>query len=508
MVEFLDEFESTIPGKEHLPAYLLEDQRISLGEVNSLANQFAHWLLRKLRGDIDVVGICAETSLVTGALIFGILKAGKVFLGLDPGYPPDRLRFMVEQSGCTLVLTDGVASTELFDNTSIQTISDTLSLIRTEPRSNPPRTTRRNSPAYVTFTSGSTGRPKAVLAPIRQVDNRFSWMWDAYPFSSGEVCCHRMPLSFVDTIWEILGPVCKGIPVALISAKRFPGGASLVEKLAYHQISRIWMLPAAINALVEFLPTLGQSLPHLRFWVCTGDTLSPGLALKFYRAAPGARLFNLYGTSEVWDATWYEVPTTGINGLFVPIGKAIKNIEVSVVGENRRTVRMGTVGEIAITGTGLALGYMTGSSVDEKQFLIAVEGNVGKGFYFTGDLGRFAEQEELIFLGRRESIVKRANHLVNLIEIESALTLHPYVTEGAVAASKTVQEPVITAYYSIDQKRQVHENNLLSFLRNYLPDETLPDRLVRLDRFPMTPSGKINRRVLAEWERKSVSVRE
>jgi len=146
----------------------------------------------------------------------------------------------------------------------------------------------------------------------------------------------------------------------------------------------------------------------------------------------------LYGTSEVWDATWYEVPATGVNGLFVPIGKAISNVEVVVVDENIRPGPRGTLGEIAISGTGLALGYLSRPSLGGKQSLTDLSGSGinGKGFYLTGDLGRFTENGELVFLGRRESFVRRANHTINLIEIEAALTLHPMVMESAVGSCR------------------------------------------------------------------------
>ena len=200
VAEFLDRFERSVREREHLPAYLLDEEHISLGEANALANRFARWLIDTLGDDSAVVGICTDARLETGAYIFGILKAGKVFLGLDPAYPAERIRYMVEQSGCSLIVTDGAVSPDVFGDVRMVSVRNIASMVRPYPGSNLRRGTEGEQPAYVTFTSGSTGRPKAVLAPVRQVDNRFSWMWENYPFGVGEVCCHRMPLSFVDTV--------------------------------------------------------------------------------------------------------------------------------------------------------------------------------------------------------------------------------------------------------------------------------------------------------------------
>ena len=501
MAKFLKQFESIIQGRENLPAYLLEDKAISLGEVNALANRFARWLLKALPEDEVVVGICIEESLITGPLLLGILKAGKVFLGLDPSYPPERLRHMVQQSGCTLVITDE-SNTGRFGNANAHLVQDVIQAAQEMEPSNLPHLEDDERPAYVTFTSGSTGLPKAVLAPVRQVDNRFFWMWEEYPFGQSEVCCQRMPLSFIDTLWEIVGPVCKATPVALISYKRVPAGLPLIKELSRHNVTRIWMLPAALNALVEMTPNLNECLPRLRFWVCTGDTLSPALVRKFYRAMPHARLYNLYGTSEVWDATWCQVPSESSLGLNVPIGKAIRNVDVIVVDEKLHLLPSQVRGEIAIGGSGLATGYIRGSVRAVHKATRRVVDCGESEWYLTGDIGYMSEDGNLIFLGRREAIVSRAGDHISLVEVEAALTLHPSVMEGAVASySSNKGEVTITGYYCVKQGAELPQHDLMRFIQNHLPNEALPDLLVQLANFPMTPSGKIDRLRLREWEK-------
>jgi len=178
MAEFVKQFETVSQHASHLPAYLCADERITIGEVNDLANQLAHWLSATLRAELSVVGVCTEVSLLTGSLVLGILKSGKVYMGLDPTYPCDRLRYMVEESNCALVVTDGTIPPDQFGTPKVVSIYDAISSARIYSTSNLAAIEEEDYPAYVTFTSGSTGRAKAVLSPMRQIDNRFSWMWE------------------------------------------------------------------------------------------------------------------------------------------------------------------------------------------------------------------------------------------------------------------------------------------------------------------------------------------
>ena len=498
MAEFIREFESRVRSHATATAYIKDGEHITFEAVNCIANQLAHWLCEQWP-DNEVIGLCTEASLETAGLLLGMLKAGKVFLGLDPSYPAEQLRFMIAAANCSLVIADGAIDADQLGTGRLLCVADVLNVIRDQPTNNPSMSEGCDLPAYATFTSGSSGNPKAVLAPVRQIDNRFRWMWNAYPLENEEVCCQQMPLSFVDVIWEILGPPCVGIPVVLIPRRCRVSPEALCQTLRDHHVSRVWMLPAAINAMVERFPDLMERLPALRFWVSTGDVLSPGLVAKFQKAVPNARLFNLYGTSEVWDATWYGVPEGGIEGLVVPIGEPIMNVDVCLVNEGQKVAGTST-GEIAVSGEGLALGYWKMPERRLEPFTVEVAGVQNK-CYLTGDLGRYGSDGNLYFLGRRETTAMRGGEFVRLLEIEAALTLHPLVQEGAVTFGRNESsEVVISGYYCSRASKSASANDLKAFLRDILPASSQPDRLVRISEFPMTPSGKIYRRKLADWE--------
>jgi acyl-coenzyme A synthetase/AMP-(fatty) acid ligase len=404
---------------------------------------------------------------------------------------------MVERSHCRLVIVgDGVDPSALGDVRVIR-ISDAF--VTAQQRRLPFETAGvANPPAYVTFTSGTTGQPKAVLAPTSQVDNRFQWMWRRYPFLPGEVCCQRMPLSYVDSIWEILGPVCAGTPVALIPSRDYPNGQKLLDALAMHRVSRVWMLPASINALVEAFPNLGARLPLLRFWVTTGDAIAPGVVRKFFDAVPEARLFNLYGTSEVWDATWHDIPPNAEFMAHVPVGTPINGVEVAVVDERGNELPPGATGEIAIGGCGLASGYIDSAPGVCRDFRSTISGSSGtRRFYRTGDYGFIDAAGAVVYQGRRSSWVHRGKHQVNLLAIEAALSLHPAIVEDAVAAFETSTGKIEVVGFYLSRTGQAHSDaELRAFLSSRLGSQDLPDRLLLVNSFPMTPSGKINRRLL------------
>lgn len=497
MSDLVHRFESMLSSKGTACAFIAGDQRMSMRDVNERANQFAHWLAKQDLASGAVIGLLLTPSASTGAYLLGIVKAGMVFLGLDASYPAARLRYMIQQSGANLVVVGNEELVHTVEGVYQITEEELISEISGESISNPATTLEPGRPAYITFTSGSTGVPKAILAGIDQVENRFEWMWEEYPFRAGEVCCQRMPLSFIDSLWEFLGPILCGTPVIILPISRALDNRSFVKSLRDSRVSRMWILPAALNRLLGEYPNLGEHLPHLRFWVCTGDALSFALAEKFYEAVPNGTLHNLYGTSEVWDATWYEVPRKGTS-LCVPIGYPIRGVNVSIVDAQGKSTPNGQVGEIAVSGMGLAKGYLSEPRGRLEEFTRPVSGSSVHA-YFTGDLGSASASNCTIFSGRRESVLQRNSQLICTCEIEAALSFHPSVAEcSAIAVSSGSDSAAVSACYSLKPGCRIVELELARFLADLLSRESLPDRLINVDSFPMTPSGKIDRRVLGE----------
>jgi non-ribosomal peptide synthetase component F len=215
-------------------------------------------------------------------------------------------------------------------------------------------------PAYLIYTSGSTGRPKGIPVPHRQILNRLAWMWRDYPFAADEVGCQKTALNFVDSLWEIFGYLLKGIPTVILPDAIVRDPARLVEALADHAVTRLWLVPSLLNALLERYPDLAQRLPALRFWVTSGEALPTSLFHRFVAALPQSTLYNLYGTSEVWDVTWFDpgLPHERWRGPSVPIGRPICNMRCYLLDARQQPVPTGVIGELSVGGEALGEGYL------------------------------------------------------------------------------------------------------------------------------------------------------
>ena len=359
---------------------------ITYRELNRRANQLAHYLLALNSAPPTLVAICVERSIETVVGLLGILKAGAAYVPLDPRYPEARLKMMLEDSraailitkekwiedrGWTTVLSE-VEGMEDRAHRSLPSILDSKSCasIATgrrskKPRANNPSTgARAEDAAYVIYTSGSTGVPKGVVALHRGALNRFNWMWQQFPFAPGEVCCMKTSLSFVDSVWEIFGPLLQGVRLVIASDEAASDPHRLVEFLAEHRITRIVLVPSLLQALLDDTPNLQKKLPQLVYWTSSGEELPAALAARFKKSHPRATLLNLYGSSEVGaDVTCFEYRRP-IGAAGVPIGRPIANTEIYLLDAHMQPVPIGVTGELFVGGAGLAQRLLASAGID------------------------------------------------------------------------------------------------------------------------------------------------
>jgi len=229
--------------------------------------------------------------------------------------------------------------------------------IAREPTTNPTNAVTAENAAHVIYTSGSTGKPKGVVSSHRASVNRFAWMWREYPFAPGEVCCQKTSLSFVDSIWEIFGPLLNGVTLVIIPDEVVKDPKAFVQSLADNKITRLVLVPSLLRVMLEDRELLAQRLASLRYCVCSGETLPVELAAEFRKQLPQTKLINLYGSSEVAaDVTCYEVESAERFST-VPIGTAVANTQVYILDSHFQPTAIGVPGEIFIGGEGLARGY-------------------------------------------------------------------------------------------------------------------------------------------------------
>ncbi|MFY9560257.1 MAG: non-ribosomal peptide synthetase, partial [Terriglobales bacterium] len=341
------------------------------------------------------------------------------------------------------------------------------------------------------------GRPKGVEGTHRGAINRFWWMWERYPFQAGEVCCQKTNLGFVDSVWEIFGPLLAGVASVILPPETVLDPEELLQSLARHGVTRMVLVPSLMRALLEHAPDLGQRVPQLKLWSCSGEVLSADLAGRFRAACPEARLLNIYGSSEVAaDVTWHEVGEE--DTVSVPIGKPISNSQVYLLDRHLNPVPMGVRGQIYVGGDGLARGYWNRPELTAERFVanpIAPEQSAR--LYRTGDLGRWRGNGEIEYLGRVDSEVKLRGMRIELGEIEAVLMSHALVGEAAVELAEESGQARLLAYLVPRDGQTPNARELRRHLRSKLPEPMVPARYVVLEQLPLLASGKVNRRALA-----------
>ena len=471
--------------------------------------------LRKLgAGPETRVALCIDRSLDLYVAMLGILRTGAAYVPLDPSYPPARIEAMLQDSDPVLMITEHkLRSNAPMHRISTVAIDADWHIISAEDLDGPAVEPQPTDRLYVLYTSGSSGRPKGVEGTHRGALNRMEWMRERYPFQPGEVCCQKTNVGFVDSVCEILSPLLAGVPSVILPQEALLDPEVMLRTLAENRVSRMVLVPSLLRALLEHAPNLGERLPHLKLWSCSGEMLPWELAKKFRKAYPGATLLNIYGSSEVAaDVTWHEVTgeeadaNESESATSVPIGRPIRNSQIYVLDEQMNPVPVGVRGEIYVGGAGLALGYWRQPELTAERFVenrIAPEKS-GK-LYRTGDLGRWRvirgeagkEVGELEYLGRRDSEVKVRGMRIELGEIETVLGRHEWVEEAVVELSGAGFEQRLIAYVVGKEGMAPSARELRRYVRTKLPEHMVPASFVKVEELPLLSSGKVNRRALS-----------
>ncbi|HZJ71508.1 MAG TPA: amino acid adenylation domain-containing protein, partial [Planctomycetota bacterium] len=415
--ELIEQRAAEAPGST---ALVHGSETLSYGELDERANRVAHALRAMGVGPDRLVGLCLErgTAMIVGLL--GILKAGGAWLPLDPGYPRERLAFMLADSGAAvLVTTTALAQRLPAHGAALLCLDRDAERIAAAPASNPGRVATPSSLAYAIYTSGSTGTPKCALLEHRGLCSLSEAQRRLFGVGQHSRVLQFSSLSFDAATFEIVMALPKGATLVLGDRHALLPGPDLLAVLQEQRISIVTLTPTALAALPA------AALPDLATITVAGEACPPELVARW---APGRRLFNLYGPTEttIW-ATAAELKA----GEPVHIGRPVGNVELYLLDAQGEPVPVGVSGEIHIGGVGLARGYHGRPELTAERF-IAHPFRQGEGarLYRTGDRGRFRPDGSVEFLGRLDSQVKLRGHRIELGEIEAALRGHPAVRES------------------------------------------------------------------------------
>jgi acyl-coenzyme A synthetase/AMP-(fatty) acid ligase/acyl carrier protein len=323
-------------------------------------------------------------------------------------------------------------------------------------------------------------------------------MYRAWPFLPGEVCCQKTALGFVDSIWEMFGPLLAGVPVVIASDDDVLDPERLLTLLAEAGATRLVLVPTLLGALLDHAPDLAARLPQLRHWTTSGEYLSVDLAARFRQACPDAILLNLYGSSEVAaDATWHEVRELHDNKP-VPIGRPISNTRVYILDSHLEPIPIGVKGQIYVGGDCLAAGYWRSPDLTAERFVPGPFEREASRLFATGDLGRFLADGSIEYLGRLDHQVKIRGYRIEPGEVEMHLAAHPDVRKAAVVATSGAPGDVrkLVAYVVGRSNLAPPAEKLRAFLRARLPQYMVPAHFVEMHELPLLPSGKVDLRAL------------
>ncbi|UFZ03299.1 amino acid adenylation domain-containing protein [Bradyrhizobium ontarionense] len=468
-------------------------RHVTYGELDRRSNQLAHYLRQLGIGPDVIVGLSVQRSpeMIVGQL--GILKAGGAYLPLDPEYPAARLSFMLENAGVGLVLTHASVVDRLPSWDVKQVLIDKdWPAIATQPEAAPSKLTHPDNLAYVIYTSGSTGVPKGVMATHRATVNRIEAQKYLDPFCATDICCQKTAASFVDSVFEILGPLSSGLPIAVIGENVVRDVDAFVGELQDAGVTRLIVVPSLLKVLLA-AGGAPERLKAIRSITTSGEPIGKDLCERVAEVLPGARLINLFGSSEVaGDATGCVLVPGDIDS---GIGRPLSNTQAFLLDDKLRPVPIGGTGEIYVGGVGLARGYLRQPRLTAERF-VPNPFAVGERLYRTGDLARQRSDGCLQFLSRRDHQVKIRGVRVELGEVEATLRAHPNVGDAVCGVREDEPgDPRIIAFI-VARAGSVDHAELRAFAKQTLPEHMLPSRTVCMPELPRLPNGKIDRSAL------------
>ncbi|MFZ2754996.1 MAG: amino acid adenylation domain-containing protein [Lysobacteraceae bacterium] len=440
-------------------------------------------------GSGAVVGLHLQRSPSMLAAMLGVLRAGAAYLPLDPGFPAERLKFMVADADAALVIDDSDNDLGL-DATHRLTLDDALA---TEAMSGL-RFDHHDSDAlaYLIYTSGSTGKPKGVRVPQRAVINFLESMRVAPGLDASSRLAAVTTLSFDIAVLELLLPLAVGADLVLVARDEASDGVALRALLEHHRVDTLQATPSTWRLLLESGWRGGPQWKAL----CGGEALPADLAEALLPRV-GA-LWNMYGPTEttVWSTCAQVRPGQGE----IVVGRPIANTQVHVLDDNGMPVPVGVTGELVIAGAGVTLGYHKRDELTAEKFIadrFADAATPGARMYRTGDLGRWRSDGQLQHLGRLDQQIKLRGYRIETGEIESILARHPDVAQVVVvAAARSSEDAILAAYIVPRAGAGVDGNTLRAHLRGELPDYMLPTAWIEIAQVPTTPNGKVDRNAL------------
>ncbi|CAL9410138.1 amino acid adenylation domain-containing protein [Streptomyces sp. ICN988] len=497
-----ERFEQQVRRSPRAVAVQAGDTVLTYEQLDAAANRLAALLNREGAGAERLVGLALRRSADLVVALLAVLKTGAGYLPLDPEYPAERLAHMTEDARPVLVVTTAEVAGRLPAQAGPLLVLDAPGTVRdlaaAPTTALPTGPLSPDRPVYAIYTSGSTGRPKGVLMPARAMDNLVSWHQRAMPpRRPGATVAQFAAISFDVSVHEILSAMLGGKRLVPCPEDVRRDPRRLVRWLEEHEVEQLHAPNLVVEALAEAAAELGAALPRLTDVAQAGEALNLTPAVReFFARRPGLLLHNHYGPSETHAATGATLPAAPADWpATAPIGTAIDNTGLYILDDHLRPVPPGVVGELYVSGAGLARGYLGRPGLTAERF-VACPFEPGERMYRTGDRVRTRADGQLEFLGRADQQIKLRGFRIEPGEVEAALTAHPAVARAAVVLREDRPGDRRLVAYAVPAGELPGTTELRAHLGARLPDYMIPAAFVAVDALPLTPNGKLDRQAL------------
>lgn len=489
-------FEEQVAKTPDHIAVVFENKQLTYGELNEQANRLARRLRKKGVQPDQIVAIMTERSLEMLIGIFAIIKAGGAYLPIDPESPKERIQYMLQDSGTSLLLVHPAFAEQFsFWGEEIVIQSD---LYADEDGTNLEPLAQAHHLVYVMYTSGSTGNPKGVMIEHQSVICRNDWTQKKYPLTEQDTILQKTPYTFDVSVYELFGWSFVGAKVCFLQ----PGGEkdpdTIVQTIQQQNISVIHFVPSMLHIFLNYLmeTAIGEQIKNLRFVFASGEALKVQHVAKFHELLQpyDITLHNLYGPTETTiEVTYYDCDTDTLP--LVPIGRPVDNIQIYIVGSHGELQPVGVTGELCVSGVGLARGYLNLPEITANRFVPNPFTDKGEQMYKTGDYARWLPDGQLEYLGRMDHQVKIRGYRIESGEIETQLVKIEGLKEAVVLAVENEQgEQELCAYMVSEREHSI--GVLREELAKTLPTYMIPTYFMYVKNIPLTQNGKVDRKSL------------
>ncbi|MCI0598394.1 MAG: amino acid adenylation domain-containing protein [Beijerinckiaceae bacterium] len=483
-------------------AIVCEGESLSYSELNKRANRLA-WHLRGLGVGPEVLaGLCIERSLDMVIGILAIVKAGGAYLPLDPAYPEDRLAFMIEDAGASVVLTqESLLSILPKTPAKVLCVDRDASIWASAPEADLPPNGGPANAAYVIYTSGSTGRPKGVMVTQANVTRLFKATEAEFGFGPEDVWTLFHSCAFDFSVWEMWGALLYGGRLIVVPYWVTREPEAFYDLLKQSQVTVLNQTPSAFRQLLQ---TEAFAAEHarlsLRLVIFGGEALDPQSLSPWFARFRDAhpRLVNMYGITETAvHVTLCDPGLAQLEGQGSLIGRPLLDLQAYVLDAHLQPVPAWVAGELYVGGGGVSRGYLGRPGLTAERFVPDPFGGIGVRLYRTGDLARWRPDGNIEYLGRIDHQVKIRGYRIELGEIEAALSILDRVRQAAVILREdTPGQKQLVAYIVPVLDTGFDTTVLRQELAKILPDYMIPSAFIQLEFLPLTQNGKIDRKAL------------